>query len=63
MKIGIVIQGPLVTYGQGPNNSNGGFYSLETILENVERMSKFGFCYIVSTWVPLNIQEKEMNNA
>lgn len=63
MKIGIVIQGPLVTYGQGPNNSNGGFYSLETILENVERMSKFGFCYIVSTWVPLNIQEKEMINA
>lgn len=63
MKLGVVIQGPLITYGQGPNNSNGGFYSLDTILENIERMSKFGFCYIVSTWIPLSKQEQDIINA
>jgi hypothetical protein len=41
-EIGVVIQGPLITYGQGPNISVSGFNTLETILLNIERIQKIG---------------------
>jgi hypothetical protein len=49
-EIGVVIQGPLITYGQGPNISVSGFNTLETILLNIERIQKIGFEYVISTW-------------
>lgn len=63
MKFGVIIQGPLISFGQGPNNSNSGFDTLETILENVARINKYGHCYIVSTWSPSNEQEQNIINA
>jgi hypothetical protein len=63
MKLGVVIQGPLISFGQGPNNSNGGFDTLETILKNIAKMNKHGLCYIVSTWSPSSEQEQNIINA
>jgi hypothetical protein len=60
MKLGVVIQGPLVTYGQGPNNSNIGFVTLNTILENIAKLQKLELCYIVSTWLPSSQQELDI---
>lgn len=60
MKLGVVIQGPLVTYGQGPNNSRSGFSTLTTIEKNVENIKKNGFCYIVSTWLPTTTEEQNV---
>jgi len=53
-KIGVIIQGPLVTYGQGPNNSVCGFDTFKTIVENIETIKLLGFEYIVSTWDPVS---------
>jgi len=58
--IGIVIQGPLVTYGQGPNNKPEGFNSMDTILANVKNIKKNGFEYVVSTWTPKNSNESSL---
>jgi hypothetical protein len=63
MKLGVIIQGPLISFGQGPNNSNDGFNTLETILENVARMSKYDLCYIVSTWSPASQPEQNIIKA
>ena len=63
MKLGVIIQGPLISFGQGPNNSNGGFDTLAAILENVARLNKHDLCYIVSTWSPSSEQEQSIFNA
>jgi hypothetical protein len=63
MKLGVIIQGPLISFGQGPNNSNAGFDTLETILENVARMKRYGLLYILSTWSPSNEQEQIIIDA
>ena len=60
MKLGVVIQGPLVSFGQGPNNSIGGFDTLETMLKNIKAMGEYDICYIVSTWSPSNQQEQNI---
>jgi hypothetical protein len=56
--IGVIIQGPLVTYGQGPNNVAAGFNTCDTILKNIHNIQKAGFKYVVSTWKPLNEDEQ-----
>lgn len=63
MRLGVVIQGPLISYGQGPNNSIGGFDTLETILENVALLNKYDIRYIISTWTPSNMQEQNILDA
>lgn len=55
--ISFVIQGPLVTFGQGPNNSSVGFNTYESIVANVERIDKMNSDYIVVTWLPKNDNE------
>ena len=50
MKIGVVIQGPLITYGQGPNNSLNGFNCYSAIKKNIETIKRHNFCYVLSTW-------------
>ena len=57
-KIGVVIQGPFITYGQGPNNKPEGFNSVETILKNINNIKNSGFKYVLSTWLPQNDSEK-----
>jgi len=56
-RVGVIIQGPLVTFGQGPNNSMVGFNVCDTILANVSNMSMYGYCYIVVAWKAVNDQE------
>ena len=58
--ISFVIQGPLVTFGQGPNNSSVGFNTYESIVANVERIDKMNSDYIVVTWLPKNDNEQNI---
>lgn len=57
-----IIQGPVVTFGQGPNNQPYGFTALETILENIRRISAVESPYIVCTWKPKNEREVSVHN-
>jgi len=61
-KIGVIIQGPLITYGQGPNNSPDGFDTTETILANCYKIKCLEFNYIVSTWVQMKERERCINS-
>lgn len=63
MKLGVIIQGPLISFGQGPNNSSSGFDTLITMLENIARLKKYGLCCIVSTWLPSSEQEQNIIGA
>lgn len=56
-KIGVIIQGPLITFGAGPNNTPQGFNTLATILKNIKRIEAQGFIAIVSTWTPKTQEE------
>jgi len=46
-----VIQGPRLTYGQGPNNTPDGFDSAEVVAQNIERFSGLAHDVVVSSWV------------
>ena len=56
--IGIIVQGPLITFGQVPNNSVEGFNTLNTIINNIKNIRKAGFKYIIATWKPSNSDEE-----
>lgn len=58
----IIIQGPLKTYGQGPNNSLEGFDSSKYILQNINRITEAGFDYLLVTWEFDWINETEAVN-
>lgn len=58
--IGFIIQGPLLTFGQGPNNSSLGYETTESISANIQKIDSLGFKYIVVTWVPQQSKEKEI---
>lgn len=57
MRITVIIQGPLITYGNGPNNSIIGFDASENTIANIKNISKAKFNYILSTWTPTNQRE------
>jgi hypothetical protein len=59
-KIAVVIQGPLISFGQGPNNNSNGFDVRETVKENVRQISARGFPYTVATWSPINQREHDI---
>lgn len=63
MKLGVVIQGPLITYGQGPNNDKNGFSCLGTIIKNIEAIKKLNAVAILTTWVPNDEKEELIFNA
>ena len=52
MRIGLVIQGPAVSYGQliGPNQAPKGFDARETIFENIRNFSSRVQKIVISTW-------------
>jgi len=60
MKIGLVIQGPIIGYGQGPNININGFNATGNIYENIKSFSNLVECIVISTWENsgLNINNK-----
>lgn len=48
---GLVIQGPIIGFGQGPNNSKSGFNAYEVIQKNIEAFAPYVEKIVVSTWV------------
>jgi hypothetical protein len=59
LKWSLVIQGPLVGFGYGPNNSKTGFIAEETIRENIKTFTPYVSKIIVSTWVGSGFQLTE----
>ena len=47
---GSVIQGPLVSFGQGPNRSIEGFDCIATIMQNISSLSSHFSHGVISTW-------------
>ena len=46
---GLIIQGPVVSYGQGPNNVETGFSALNSVDTNIANFSPYVSKIIVST--------------
>ena len=62
MKIFCIIQGPLITYGQGPNNSKMGYGVSNAILSNISLLNNKNIDYVYVTWNPKNNNERiELN--
>lgn len=59
-KVGVIIQGPLVSYGQGPNNKPEGFDTTDSILKNIENIKALQLPYIVCTWEAESAYEREI---
>lgn len=53
---GLIIQGPLVTFGQGGNNVEHGYQSLETINRNIDAFKSRVCKIVVSTWEDSGIE-------
>ena len=51
IKLGLIIQGPILTYGQGGNNSINGFDSTNIINENIQNFSPLVEKIVFSTWL------------
>ncbi|MCK4784325.1 MAG: hypothetical protein KAV87_11280 [Desulfobacteraceae bacterium] len=67
-KTGVIIQGPLITFGQGSNRSPKGFSTYQTIRDNVERIKSLGLEHVICTWQPVSntetqIADKLQNNG
>lgn len=62
MKLFCIIQGPLITYGQGPNNIKEGYRAAQSILANIDTIKINNIDYLFVTWHPKNIDEEiELN--
>lgn len=62
MKHFCIIQGPLITYGQGPNNVKDGYGASHSILTNINTLNLNKIDYLYVTWHPKNsIEESELN--
>jgi hypothetical protein len=48
---GLVIQGPIIGFGQGPNNSKSGFNAYEVIQKNIAAFAPYVENIVVSTWI------------
>lgn len=55
-----IIQGPLITYGQGPNNQIRGFHIFDSLLKNVRILKSSQIEYLYVTWEPKNFEELEL---
>lgn len=58
--LGLIIQGPLITYGQGPNNSQEGYDCFESIVSNVLFALENKINYVICVWEPNNEAEKNI---
>jgi hypothetical protein len=52
---GLIIQGPTISYGQGPNVNKEGFNSIQTIFENIKNFIPFVNKIVISTWDQSNL--------
>ena len=52
---GLIIQGPTISYGQGPNVNKEGFNSFQTIFENIKNFIPFVSKIVISTWDQSNL--------
>ena len=57
---GLIIQGPIISFGQGPNNVEAGFSALNSIETNIIKFLPYVSKIVVSTWENsgLNFQDK-----
>ena len=55
---GLIIQGPTISYGQGPNVNKEGFNSIQTIFENIKNFIPFVNKIVISTWDQSNLNLK-----
>lgn len=55
MKFGLIIQGPIVTFGDGPNNVEKGFDARESIRANIAAFGPHVAAIVLSTWSNENI--------
>ncbi len=61
IKWGIIIQGPIITYGQGGNNCKKGYDSTDTINENIKIFSPLVDQLVISTWIESGFSFKKNN--
>lgn len=54
---GVVIQGPRMTFGQGPNNTPQGFDSADVVGRNVRNFRNAGCEVVVSSWLECELSE------
>ena len=62
---GLIIQGPIISFGQGPNNVEAGFSALNSIETNITNFSPYVSKIVVSTWENsgLNFQDKYLSKV
>lgn len=53
-----IIQGPVITFGQGPNNRIEGFNAFSIIAENIKNILSLGHSCILCAWKPKNERER-----
>lgn len=59
IQFGLVIQGPVTTFGSGPNHSQAGFVTDKVILENIQTFSPHVKNIVISTWEDCGIDTKQ----
>lgn len=59
IQFGLVIQGPVTTFGSGPNNSQAGFFTDSVIRENIEAFAPHVKNIVISTWENCGLEPKQ----
>lgn len=59
IQFGLVIQGPVTTFGSGPNNSKEGFVTDRIILENIQTFAPHVKNIVISTWENCEIDARQ----
>ncbi|MBU3632843.1 hypothetical protein [Polynucleobacter sp. AP-Feld-500C-C5] len=63
MKIGIIIQGPMTTYGNGPNNAPMGFDARNCINSNINKFAPLVDKIVISTWTGSGLSASEFGHS
>ena len=63
MKWGLVIQGPTISFGQGPNNAENGFSAISTIEQNIKYFSPYVCHIVISTWENSGLTFKNIDTS
>ena len=63
IKIGLIIQGPISSFGNGPNNSRGGFDAKEVVYKNINTFDSHVDKIIVSTWKGSGLNNLEIGQS
>jgi len=63
MKIGLIIQGPITTYGNGPNNAPMGFDAKNCINSNINKFTPLVDQIVISTWTGNGLSPGEFGHS